>query len=358
MSLHIMRVSKKMSNNLSAAVLPQRVGVVIPFFQRQPGLLLTALASIATQSVLAEGRCSIQVAIVDDSSPLPAATELDGYVAPSGMEVIVKHQANGGAGSARNAALAMLDDRCEVVAFLDSDDAWTPEHLTRALASFEAGANFYFCDAVRGENEPSENAEAPSWFTSALRPITNENDLFLYDGPTDLAVVKGLVPTTSTIVHRRQRGSNACFPSRYFRFGEDQYYCLSYLAAEGQIAYSSVVEVQCGRGVNIFAGNVPGSESARLCLVDEIAYRCDALATLALSAPAEQHLKAKLAAAQLAILQQGLWFAKAGRTDWLIRSLRAQPGLFMHLPRAIRSLLRIRRGADQNAKSQTRQAGE
>lgn len=347
-----------MSNNLSSAALPQRVGVIIPFFQRQPGLLLTALASIGAQSVLADGCCSIQVAIVDDSSPLPAATELDGYLAPPGMEVIVKLQDNGGAGAARNTALAMLDERCEVVAFLDSDDAWVPEHLARALAALTAGANFYFCDAVRGENEPSENAAAPSWFTCALRPINSENDLFLYDGPTDLAVVKGLVPTTSTIVHRRQRGSNACFPSRYFRFGEDQYYCLSYLATEGKIAYSSVVEVQCGRGVNIFAGNVPGSESARLCLVDEIAYRRDALATLALSAPAEQHVKVKLAAAQLAILQQGLWFATDGRTDWLIRSLCAQPRLFLHLPRAIRSLLRIRRGADQNTKSQPRQAGE
>jgi len=92
-----------MSNNLSSTARPQRVGVVIPFFQRQPGLLLTALASISAQSVLAEGRCLIQVAIVDDSSPLPAATELSGYVAPAGVELIVKLQANGGAGAARNA---------------------------------------------------------------------------------------------------------------------------------------------------------------------------------------------------------------------------------------------------------------
>lgn len=332
-----------------------KIGIVIPYFQRKPGLLRAALRSIAEQSVVREREYRLQIALVDDASPLPASEELAGFKLPECIDLRLHCQPNAGAGAARNKALGLLDADCDFIAFLDSDDVWTPNHLARALTALRAGANFYFCDAVRREDESSENAEAPPWFIAALRPVAAEEGLFLYDGSSDLAIVKGMVPTTSTIVHRRRERVVTRFPSGYFRFGEDQCYCLRYLAAEGKIAYSSAIEVFCGRGVNIFAGNTPGSESARLCLVDEIAYRRDVLASLALSAPAEQHVRSKLAAARQAILWQGLWFAKDGRPDWLIRSLRAQPWLCLQLPSAIWSLVRIRSAGNAPAKQR---AGE
>lgn len=316
----------------------RRIGVVIPFFQRQAGLLRTALSSIAAQSVLADG-CSIQVAIVDDSSPAPAAAELQGFVAPPGVDVVVKRQPNGGAGAARNAALAMLDDSCSVIAFLDSDDTWTPDHLARALVALENGADFYFCDALRGDDEPSENSDAPAWFFDALRPIDGVHGIFLFDGPADLVIVKGLVPTSSAFVHRRRGGAAPRFPSRYFRFGEDQYYCLQYLQGGAQIAYSSAIEVSCGKGVNIFAGNAPRSENARLCLMDEISYREDALTNLALSARAEHHVREKLADARQTVLQQGLWLAADGQFDWIFRSIKRHPSVLWGLPKAAWSVL-------------------
>jgi succinoglycan biosynthesis protein ExoW len=335
-----------------------KLGVVIPFFQRQSGLLRTAVESIVAQSVVASGECSIQVAIVDDSSPVSALQELEGYQAPAGVEIKVHRQPNGGAGAARNAAIDMLDASCEVVAFLDSDDAWAPNHLERALKGLAAGADFYFCNALRGEDEPSQNADAPEWFGNALVPIDGSADLFLYIGASDLAIVNGLVPTTSTIVHRCKGSGGPRFPSGYFRFGEDQCYCLRFLAGQGQVAYSAAVEVQCGRGVNIFAGNAPGSESARLCLMDEIAYRREALATLALSPLAEQHVRRKLVEARQALLRQGLWFARDGRFDWIMRSLSTQPGLFFHLPRAVWSVLLARSNRHARSIGDAKQSGE
>ena len=44
------------------------IGVVIPYFQRMPGLLNRALRSVAAQ----EGQHPLQVYVVDDTSPVPA----------------------------------------------------------------------------------------------------------------------------------------------------------------------------------------------------------------------------------------------------------------------------------------------
>ena len=321
----------------------QRFGIVIPFFQRQPGLLRLAVESILAQSVLTTQHCTIQIAIVDDSSPIPASQDLAGLTMPPGVDLILHRQANGGAGAARNAAIALLDGACGVVAFLDSDDVWSPDHLARALQALAVGAEFYFCDAVRGEaggnNDASLNAEAPAWFRSALVPIQGEPDLYLYSGPTDMAIVSGLVPTTSTIVHRRQHYQTAHFPSRYFRFGEDQYYCLQFLGAQSRVAYSAAVEVHCGHGVNIFAGNATGSEGQRLCFIDEIAFRKDALASISLSPDATRHVKRKLTEAKRNVLKQGLWLARADRGHWLKRTLAAQPTLIYSLPAALAAVL-------------------
>ena len=323
---------------------PPRVGVVIPYFQRQPGLLRLAVESIIAQSVVTAAQCRIQIVIVDDSSPLPASQDLDGLVMPPGVDLVVHRQPNGGAGAARNSAIERLDAACDVVAFLDSDDVWTPDHLARALQAMATGADFYFCDAVRGDGEPSLNSATPVWFGSALSPVEGGHELYLYSGSTDLAVVNGLIPTTSTIVHRHLAHPAVRFPSRYFRFGEDQYYCLQFLAAHPRIAYSTAVEVYCGRGVNIFAGNAAGSEGQRLCFIDEIAFRKNALSTVSLSPDATRHVKRKLREAKRNLLKQGLWQVRDDGGRWLRKSLSTDPSLICSLPVAVGSVLADRLG--------------
>ena len=49
------------------------MAVVIPYFQRAPGILARALASIATQQ---HGPHNLKVLVVDDGSPAPAQAEL------------------------------------------------------------------------------------------------------------------------------------------------------------------------------------------------------------------------------------------------------------------------------------------
>jgi succinoglycan biosynthesis protein ExoW len=323
----------------------ESIGVVIPFFQRESGLLRRGLQSIFDQEVVCKTECRIRIAIVDDSSPSPATIDVDGLLPPENVEIILRKQANAGAGAARNAALDLLDDSVSTIAFLDSDDVWAPDHLTSALTALQEGADFYFCDATRESSTTSINADAPAWFRHAQRRVGSHSHLYSYEGPSDLVIVTGLVPTMSTIVHRHYPDPRVRFPLRYFRFGEDQYYSLRYLEGQRQIAYSSASEVICGRGVNIFSGNRQFSESERLCYLDELRFRRHALASLQLSPEARQHITRKLEASSRTVVRQGLWLALSGRAGWLARSYAAEPRLVLQTPRALVEVLREKRSA-------------
>lgn len=100
--------------------------IVIPYFQRQPGVLQRALASVARQ---AGCPLPVRVLVVDDASPVPPEPELAAIAWPEGVRVEILRRPNGGPGAARNTGLdaAGADTLC--VAFLDSDDAWSADSL-------------------------------------------------------------------------------------------------------------------------------------------------------------------------------------------------------------------------------------
>ena len=88
--------------------------------------------------------------VVDDASPVPAADEMAALPAaamPHPVQVI--RQPNAGPGGARNAGLDALPADARYVAFLDSDDEWSEDHLARAVAALQAGYDFYFADHIQ-----------------------------------------------------------------------------------------------------------------------------------------------------------------------------------------------------------------
>ena len=94
------------------------ITVIIPYYQRTPGILAKALASIAAQQ---DSPLPVHVIVVDDASPVPAAAEIaDIEGPPYTLQVIV--QPNGGPGAARNTGLDNAPKETKYIAFLDSDD--------------------------------------------------------------------------------------------------------------------------------------------------------------------------------------------------------------------------------------------
>jgi glycosyltransferase involved in cell wall biosynthesis len=97
------------------------VTVIIPAYNRSQ-MLAEALASVRAQTFR-----DFQVVVVDDGSE----EDLRSVVEPFGPAVRHLRTERGGAARARNAGVAAA--RTDLVAFLDSDDLWLPEHLARTV---------------------------------------------------------------------------------------------------------------------------------------------------------------------------------------------------------------------------------
>jgi succinoglycan biosynthesis protein ExoW len=125
--------------------------VVIPFYQKEPGILRRALRSIFEQTYQ-----NFDIIIVDDESPLPADVELAEADQTWMSRISVIRQPNGGPGAARNTGLDAVPAETTYVALLDSDDIWLPNHLQNAFdgmtrfgaecywASMQASEEFYY----------------------------------------------------------------------------------------------------------------------------------------------------------------------------------------------------------------------
>jgi succinoglycan biosynthesis protein ExoW len=114
--------------------------VVIPFYQREPGILRRALASVFAQT-----NQDFDIIIVDDASPLAADIELETIDQAWKSRINVIRQPNGGPGGARNTGLDAVPASTTFVALLDSDDIWLPNHLGNAFESMTRfGAECYW----------------------------------------------------------------------------------------------------------------------------------------------------------------------------------------------------------------------
>lgn len=138
------------------------VTVIIPFYQREAGVLTRALRSIFAQTYQ-----DWNVIVVDDASPLPGGQELATLTDEERARIRLITQENAGPGGARNTGLNNVEADSRYIAFLDSDDIWLPTHLQNAVqamdtlnadcywASMQADEDFYYHFGMRElEKEP------------------------------------------------------------------------------------------------------------------------------------------------------------------------------------------------------------
>ena len=104
-----------------------KISVIIPFFQRESGILTRALNSIKSQQIPKEW--TVEVIIIDDGSPHAAHDEVRDLHFTELLHLKIIRQDNSGVGAARNRGFKEVDQSSTLVAFLDSDDIWPVNHL-------------------------------------------------------------------------------------------------------------------------------------------------------------------------------------------------------------------------------------
>lgn len=253
------------------SVLAMKITVVIPYYQREAGLLGRAVQSIIDQDI-AQG-WAIDVVVVDDESPMPARDEVFGAF-PTHVNLRIVEQKNTGVGGARNTGLDAADPDTRFIAFLDSDDSWAPKHLMTAVNELESGADFYFDNNIIDEGF---DAFSHSDFMKNTHGALDVAEPFvgIMDGATGFdAILHECLPHTSQVVYDFDKNKNVRFETTLKRAGEDQIFWLTLASRSSRIAYSTAINGWRGVGVSIYRESLAWDSPNGLSRVaDEISMR-------------------------------------------------------------------------------------
>ena len=129
------------------------ISIIVPVYK------VEAYLTACVESVLAQTYQNFELILVDDGSPDNCPSMCDEFAARD-SRIRVIHKENGGLSSARNAGIDAANGT--YLAFLDSDDLWTPlflERLYRAIQ--ETGAELAVCLFQRFQGDASDVLPEP-----------------------------------------------------------------------------------------------------------------------------------------------------------------------------------------------------
>lgn len=320
-----------------------KLAVVIPYYQRQPGLLDACVRSVLAQQAALE----LSVIVVDDQSPLPAEVALQA-LRDERLRVIV--QANAGPGAARNRGIEAIQPGTEYIAFIDSDDVWEAGHLQRLMRAFEAGCDMVFANSRRYDHKGSRF----SWdarHAYQLRADEHEalgDEVYAFRGDFfDFAVHRSAVISTSTLAYRYAAMPALRFNTALFN-GQDRYFKLQCSQLARRVGFCTAVGATEGRGENIFDSSSWGNEKGLRLLYSYVRLPKLILETLSLSPSQRAFVEQQRAKARQSVVSTSLHLLRAGkRVDWRLLglTLRADPLILLQLPLLLLRALRKRQRA-------------
>lgn len=121
------------------------ISVVIPAYNRARTI------GKAINSVLDQTLPVCEIIVVDDGS----TDDLAGALAPYGDQIsLIRHTDNQGAAAARNTGVAAAQGN--YIAFLDSDDHWTPDKLCRQIAFMQTAGSDFCCTGFFVNGRPAK----------------------------------------------------------------------------------------------------------------------------------------------------------------------------------------------------------
>ena len=322
------------------------IAIIIPYFQRNAGLLKACVLSILEQ----EGVSDFRIIVVDDESPVPAQEELADIVGGGESRIEIVYQSNAGPGAARNTGLDHVPDGTRFVAFLDSDDQWTGPFLAATLSALERGYDLFFGNSAR----TGQSKTRFDWWADRnlnLRAgdhvlVDAECELYEYQGDFfDLLVRRSSIISTSTLAYRFDRFPHVRFDPTIPN-GQDRLFKLTLGQEVQRAAFSPKVCAYEGEGVNIFDKSQWGSEGSLRFLSSYIRLAKTVLAQIRLNSAQRAFVHDQLAESRRSFAASIVHLIRRRKpVDWgqvraTFRNDPATAALFV--PNVVRSVLRRR----------------
>ncbi|MCJ8054782.1 glycosyltransferase [Shinella curvata] len=227
-----------------------KLTVIIPYYQKEPGILRRALSSVFAQNFK-----GFDIIVVDDESPYPADGDVIGFSEEERARLRIVRQENAGPGGARNTGLDHVSGQTELVAFLDSDDTWTPDHLgdaVRAMSQFDA--NCYFASITGSDAFYYHFGVADLEKTEPVVRLSDDPQLIEIPGLTQVMLKNWSFLHLSAMVIGRPLIDHVRFDAALRLAAEDVlFFCDCVLAARRVVLSANAGAVR-GEGLNIFHG--------------------------------------------------------------------------------------------------------
>lgn len=139
------------------------VSVVIPTWQRRD-LVVRAISSVLSQRM-----GNLEIIVIDDGS----TDQTEEAIAGMDPRITYRRQPRRGVSAARNAGIALA--RGEIVAFLDSDDRWLPDHLIVIMEVLRRHPEAVLCTTSPRFHTAGRQAVSAAEVKDALPELLVEN---------------------------------------------------------------------------------------------------------------------------------------------------------------------------------------
>ncbi|MCA9473035.1 MAG: glycosyltransferase [Nitrospirales bacterium] len=247
-----------------------RTAVIIPYFQRKEGVLKKCVTSAIEQKNVDE----YEIIVVDDVSPVTPESELKDLLKSHPEKIrIIKQEKNMKQGRARNRALDELRPETEYVAFLDSDDVWTDDHLANAMFALDKGYDYYFTDHYQ-LNQDISAFERSKKITIEDHPLVEGTDwLRVFNGDLFTQIIVGNLIGQSTLVYRAKKFPTIRYPIEFTITGEEYLFWMDLAKATDKVVFSTKCECRYGEGLNVYSATMWGHERAIEKIYDDMRYR-------------------------------------------------------------------------------------